>query len=109
MVAVAQRPKKAVTVGSAATFLRLAHFIMPGVTRAITAKAIETYLKNADPVPETSGNLFATVDYGTSIHGGWNSPADYEIRKKTVTRLLVIAGVAAGLVLFGRAKLFKKQ
>lgn len=108
MVAVAQQPKKAVTVGSAATFLRLAHFIMPGVTRAITAKAIEAYLKNADSVPETSGNLFATVDYGTSIHGGWNSPADYEIRKKAVTRSLVIAGVAAGMFLFGKAKLFKK-
>ena len=108
MVAVAQQPKKAVTVGSAASFLRLAHFIMPGFTRAITAKAIETYMKNADSVPETSGNLFASVDYGTSIHGGWNSPADYEIRKKAVIRSVVIAGIAAGMILFGRAKLLKK-
>ena len=109
MVAVAMKPAKAVTVGSAANFLRLAHFIMPGVTRAITAKAVETYLNKAEPVPETSGNLFTTVDYGTSIHGGWNSPADYEIRKKTVVRSLAIAGVAAGMLLFGRAKILKKR
>ena len=108
MVAVAKKPRKAVTVGSAATFLRAIHFIMPVVTRAITAKAVEAYLQKADRVPETSGNLFATVDYGTSIHGGWNSPADYEIRKKTVIRSLAVAGIAAGIVLFGRAKFFKK-
>jgi short-subunit dehydrogenase len=104
MVAVALQPKKAVTVGSAATFLKLAHFIMPGVTRAITAKAIETYLKQANTVAVTSGNLFTTVNYGTSIHGGWNSDADYEIRKKVITRSLVIAGIAAGIILLGRAK-----
>lgn len=108
MVAVAQQPKKTVTVGSAAGFLRLAHFIMPGVFRAVTAKTIETYLKKADQVPETNGNLFAPVNFGTSIHGGWNSPADYEIRKKTVIRSLAIAGVAVGM-LFGGAKLLKKQ
>ncbi len=108
MAAVAQQPKKTTTVGSAATFLRLAHFIMPGAFRAITAKTIETYLKKADRVPETSGNLFATVNYGTSIHGGWNSPADYELRKKTVIRSLAIASVAVGMLLFGRAKLSKK-
>lgn len=108
MVAVARKPVKAVTVGSMATFLRLAHFIMPGVTRAITAKAIETYLKVAAPVMETSGNVFDPADYGTSIHGGWNSPADYQIRKKTVTRSLLIAGIAAGVLLFGGKKLLKK-
>lgn len=107
MVAVAMKPKKAVTVGSAATFIRLAQFIMPSVTRSITAKVVETYLKKADPAPETSGNVFAPVDYGTSIHGGWNSPADYEIRKKTFTRSLIVAGLATGMLLLGRAKLKK--
>jgi len=109
MVAVAKKPKKAVTVGSAATFLRAAHFIMPAVTTAITAKAVEAYLKQADRVPETSGNLFATVEYGTSIHGGWNSPADYEIRKNTVIRSLAVAGIAAGILLFGRGRLSRNR
>ncbi|WP_018612225.1 SDR family oxidoreductase [Segetibacter koreensis] len=108
MVAVAQQPKKAVTVGSVATFLRLAHSIMPAVFSAITVKTIEAYLKKADPVPESSGNVFAPVKFGTSIHGGWNSPADYEIRKKTVTRSLLIGGVTVGMLLLGRAKLLKK-
>lgn len=109
IVAVAQRPKKSVYVGGVATFLKIAQSIMPGVTAAITAKAIETYMKQAETVSETSGNLFETVDFGTSIHGGWNSDADYEIRKNTVARSLLIAGVAAGLLLVGRAKFSKKS
>lgn len=109
MVAVAMKPKRATTVGSAANFLRLTHFVMPAVTRAVTAKAVETYLKTAEPVAETSGNLFAPVNYGTSIHGGWNSPADYDRRKKTFTRSLIVAGVAAGMLLFGRSKMIKKN
>lgn len=108
MVAAAKHPKKSVIVGSVAAFLKLAYLVMPGVTRAVTAKSIEAYLKQADKAVETSGNLFESVDYGTSIHGGWNSDADYEIRKKAVTRSLVIAGVAAAMLVFGRAKLFKK-
>jgi NAD(P)-dependent dehydrogenase (short-subunit alcohol dehydrogenase family) len=109
MVAVAKKPKNAVTVGSMATFLRIAHFIMPAVTRAITAKAVEAYLKKAELVPGTDGNLFDSVDYGTSIHGGWNSQADYEQRKKLITRSLVVAGLATGMILLGRAKLLKKS
>lgn len=108
MVSVAMRPKKATTVGSVATFIRLANSLFPGITRAVTAKTIEAYIKNADRVAETSGNLFDTVDYGTSIHGGWNSPADYEIRKKAVTKSLLVTGIAAGILLLGKAKLFKK-
>jgi len=108
MVEVAQKPKKSVTVGSVATLLRLAHGVMPGTFRAITAKTIATYLKKADRVPETSGNLFSPVAFGTSIHGGWNSPADYELRKKSIIRSIAIAGVATGMILFGRAKLAKK-
>lgn len=109
MVAVAKKPRNSVTVGSVANFLRLAHFVSPAATRTVTAKAVETYLKKAERVPETSGNLFGPADYGVSIHGGWNSPADYEIRKKSVTRSLVIAGLAAGMLLLGRAKLSKKH
>lgn len=108
-VNVARQPKRAVTVGSVAPLLRLAHFIMPAVTRTITAKAVVTYLEQADTAPETSGNLFAPANYGTSIHGGWNSPADYELRKKSITKSLVVAGLATGLLLLSKAKLSKKN
>lgn len=108
MVSVALQPKKAATVGGVAPFLRLAHSIMPGTFRSITAKTIEAYLEKAERVPETSGNIFAPAQYGTSIHGGWNSPADYDIRKKTIVRSALVGGVAIGFLLFGRAKLLKK-
>ena len=109
MVSVAWKPKRAVTVGSVAPFLRLAGFIMPAVTRTITAKAVETYLEKAEAAPETSGNLFAPVNFGTSIHGGWNSPADYQRRKKTITNSLIVAGLATGMLLLGKAKLGKRN
>lgn len=108
MVSLVKYPKKAATDGTA-TFLKLAHAFFPGLTRSITQKVIKSYLKNADPVPSTNGNLFEPAAYGTSIHGGWNTTADQEQRKKVLKRSLVITGVAVGLLLFGRQKMIKKS
>lgn len=109
MVLLAQHPKKSVMVHSASAFLRIAHSLLPGVTRYITAKVIETYLGKAEPMSVTSGNLFESSDYGTSIHGGWNSQADAEIRKKAFIRSLAVAGAVAGLLFWGKKKLFEKH
>lgn len=59
----------------------------------------------AEPAPETSGNLFAPAKFGVSIHGGWNSHADYEVRKKLITRSLLVTGLAVGFLLLGTKKL----
>jgi hypothetical protein len=85
--------------------LRLAHSLFPATTRNITAKVIHQYLDKAEPIAETSGNLFAPARFGTSIHGGWNSDADYDIRKKNAIRSLVFAGIAAGLVVLAKRQL----
>lgn len=102
IVSLAAHPKKTTTVGGVATLLRIAHFLVPRISRNVTASFMETYFRQADTIPVTSGNLFQTVDYGTSIHGGWNSTADAEKRKKTVTGALLVAGLAAGLLLLRR-------
>ncbi|HEX8356681.1 MAG TPA: SDR family oxidoreductase [Segetibacter sp.] len=109
IVSLAKRPKKSVSFGSITPLLRLTQFLMPGTTRYITAKLVEAYLKKARPAPATSGNLFAPSSYGTSIHGGWNSQSDYEVRKKYFVRSLAIAGIAAGLLIFGTQKLNKQK
>ncbi|MDB5248136.1 MAG: short-chain dehydrogenase [Segetibacter sp.] len=109
MVSLAKRPRKSVTVGAAASMLRLSHAFFPSFTRYLTAKSVEGYLKKAEPAPTTSGNLFAASDYGTSIHGGWNSDADYDSRKKKAINVLVITGIAAGLFLLGRSKFVEKK
>jgi len=108
MVSLVKRPRKSITIGSVASLLRLAHAVAPSLSRSITARAVEAYLKKAEPAPETSGNLFAPAAYGTSIHGGWNSHSDYEKRKKTIIGSLAVAGLATGLILLGRAKFSKK-
>jgi short-subunit dehydrogenase len=104
MVLLARHPEKNVTVGSVAGLLRVAHFLMPGVTNFITSKVMETYFRHADTAPANSGNLFNPVEYGTSIYGGWNTTADIQQRKKTATRVAVIAGLVIGSLIVGRKK-----
>jgi short-subunit dehydrogenase len=99
IVQLADRPQDAVTIGSAATFLRIATAVAPRLSRSIAARLIDAYLKKAQPLPYTPGNVMLPVEYGTSIHGGWNSPADAERRKNTA---LLFAGVLAGLLLLRR-------
>lgn len=109
MVSLAANPKKAVTIGSVTNILRFAHFLLPAATRSITAKIIGTYIKKADYTAHTSGNLFEPATFGTSIHGGWNSDADAEIRKKKAVKSIVVAGAATALVWFAAKKLLKKN
>ncbi len=105
MVQLAVKPKDGTTVGSIATLLRLSHFVSPKLTRNFTALFMRTYFKEADNVPMTSGNLFEPVDYGTSIYGGWNSPADATVRKqRLVAAGLLFAGVTAALWMMGKKK-----
>ena len=105
MVLLATKPKDGTTIGSVATFLRFAHFISPKLTRNFTALFMKTYFNEADHIPVTTGNLFEPVEYGTSIHGGWNSPADAAVRNKRLAVAgLLFAGVAAGLWMTSRKK-----
>ncbi len=105
MVRLATKPKDGTTIGSVASFLRLAHFISPKLTRDFTALFMKTYFNEADKVPVTAGNVFEPVEYGTSIYGGWNSPADAEVRKKRLAIAgLLFAGVTAGLWMMSKKK-----
>lgn len=98
IVALASNPKESVTVGSVAVLLRIATLFAPRLSRRVTALLMDGYLKKAQPLPYTPGNVLLPVAYGTSIHGGWNSQADAQKRKKTA---LVIAAIA-GLLLLRR-------
>ncbi len=98
MVKLVLNPKDGTTVGSVATFLRLAHFLSPKLTRNFTALFMKTYFNEANNIPVTSGNVFEPVEYGTSIYGGWNPPADAAVRNKRLAVAgLLFAGVTAGL------------
>jgi short-subunit dehydrogenase len=99
VVALADHPQEAITVGSAAIFLRLATLFAPRLSRRISATMVDGYLKKAEPLPYTPGNVLLPVEYGTSIHGGWNSQADAAQRRK---KALLVAGFVAGLLLLRR-------
>jgi short-subunit dehydrogenase len=97
MVTMSVQPQPSLTIGSMSTFLRVAHALAPGISRRITAGMIESYLKKALPTDSTPGNVLQPVEYGSSIYGGWNSPADAEKRKKAST--MILAGIAVGWLL----------
>lgn len=106
IVHLARHPRPSVTVGSMSTFLRLSHFLFPSLSRGITAKVIERYLKVADEVPLTNGNLFRPLKFGSGVYGGWSrfTPPS---RKKIALSLLLVGGAA--LLLSQRSGLLRRS
>lgn len=97
--AVARRPKSSVAVGSVSTMLRLAYAVAPELTAGIVAKVIRTYLRSADPMELTSGNVFNPLRYGTSTHGGWGLPGRPKAHRKFIVGIAIAAGLlTAGLL-----------
>lgn len=99
IVKLSDYPQDMITVGAVTQVLRVSHLLFPRVSWRLTALFMDGYFKKAQPMAVTPGNVLLPVDYGTSIHGGWNSQADAQKRKKTA---LLIGGVVAGLLLLRR-------
>lgn len=90
-------PAPVVTVGAAAHFLRAAHATFPALSRTVTASVMRSYLKTADPMEPTSGNVLQPVAYGTGIDGGWRNTA--VPRRTKLKGALLLAGLAVGMLL----------
>lgn len=99
LVKLAKKPKRSITIDITSPVLKAVHGLFPSISGTATAIVTESYLKNAMPLPDTPGNLFEPQEFGTGIHGGWNSPADAQRRKKT--GLMLLAGLALGWLLLG--------
>jgi len=97
MVRIALHPRKSLTVGGVAYLLRLGYFLVPGLMRFVTAKVMETYFSQAEPTPATSGNVFAPLDFGTNVHGGWSMTP--QVKKKSINTGLLLGGLAASFLL----------
>ena len=95
MVKIAEHPRSETMMGSISTLLRLSSSLFPGLTRGIAGAVIRGYLKNAAPIPNTSGNIFNTVKYGNAVHGGWGIPGKPKAHRKYIAGglLLLVAGV----------------
>lgn len=74
IVSLAREPRSSVTVGAAATALRVGHAVSPLLSGWVGAKVVERYLKQADAAPRGDGNLYAP-SLGNAIDGGYRQAA----------------------------------
>ncbi len=88
VVRIIRQPRSTIAVGVMSPFLRITHALFPVLSRNITAWVIRTYLNQADPIEKTPGNILDTVNFGSSIHGGWSKPSSQSTARK--------AGMVAG-------------
>ncbi|GGE41218.1 short-subunit dehydrogenase [Pedobacter psychrotolerans] len=102
IVSLADHPRREKMVGSVSVLLRLSAGLFPTLTQMIAGIVIKGYLKRADPIPTTNGNIFTPVPYGNAVHGGWGIPGKPKAHRK------YIAGIAASLALIALVKIAGK-
>lgn len=102
IVELAQKPRAEKMVGSASVLLRLSYALLPGITTSITKSVIKNYLKHAEEMPRTDGNVFSPVKFGNAVYGGWGIPGKPKAHRK------FIAGGLGAVALFGLLLLSRK-
>lgn len=100
IVKLANRPQREIMIGSTSILFRYAYALLPHLTQSIAGTLIRGYLKRADPLPKTDGNLFNEVDYGNAVYGGWGFPGKPKAHRKYIGAGLLL--IAAGLFLFSK-------
>lgn len=98
-VKLADRPRSETMIGSLSLLLRASYALLPLLTRAATSMVIRTYLKQAEEIEKTNGNIFTTVDYGNAVHGGWGLPGKPKAHRKYLASGLLLIGAGALLAL----------
>lgn len=91
MVRLALHPKKSVTVGGAATAVRLAHGMAPALSVGLMARLANRWFAHAAPAERSTGTLFESTSGEARIDGGWR-------RQRSRSQ-----PSAAGVLLFGVA------
>ena len=104
IVRLARHPRREVVVGAMAKLARLEYAVAPRLVEWGLARAIELYLRRAEPSRETDGNLFETMPEPAAVHGGWRWSLPRS-RSGTLAAVgLAAAGVAAVGVLAARRR-----
>jgi len=73
MVNCALKPKPQVTVGSAATIARVAHFLLPGFSQ-ISGWLTRRGIQRSPAIETSTGNLFTPPSGERRVEGGWRQP-----------------------------------
>jgi short-subunit dehydrogenase len=97
MVQVARSPRSNRYVGSVSWVFKLGHAIAPELMTNVTGKFMRMYLRQAEEIAPTDGNIYSTVDYGMAPNGGFGIPGKPGAHRKYIAAALV-AGLTAGLL-----------
>jgi short-subunit dehydrogenase len=93
---IVHKPVSRKTIGVASALLRCSYATLPALTRNITSMFIRTYLRRAESIDHTSGNVLDPVEFGTGVYGGWISR--FKPRSRNVA-LAAASLVGIGLLL----------
>ena len=99
IVRLADHPRSEAMVGSISTLLRAAYALFPGLTRSIAGAVIGGYLKRADSIEKTDGNLFGPVPFGNAVYGGWGLPGKPKAHRKYIAGGLMLMAATGFLLL----------
>ncbi|TDO22946.1 SDR family oxidoreductase [Pedobacter duraquae] len=91
IVSISEYPKSETMVGSASILLRASYGLFPGLTRGIAGMVIRQYLKHADPIEKTDGNIYNPLKFGNAVHGGWGLPGKPKAHRKYLAAGIVLA------------------
>ena len=103
VVATAEDPKANTYIGSVSYALKFAHALAPELMSKAVGFVMRRYFKVAEPIHSTSGNLFNTVDFGMSTHGGFGVPGEPKAHRKYILGALGI-GISLGFYLFNQTR-----
>jgi short-subunit dehydrogenase len=101
VVQMIESPQPRKTIGAAAGFIRLAYELFPALSRNFTAGMIRKYLQQAPAIKSTPGNVLLPLEFGTSVHGGWDKSI---APRKSVMALAILAAVGAGVIMYNRGR-----
>jgi short-subunit dehydrogenase len=98
MVSLAKSPRHTTFVGNSALVARVAHFLFPDMLPALMDRANRAYLKRANRMPRSDGNLFCPPADEPGIFGHWRQPKPGAAVKAALPKIAAAAAVA-GLAL----------
>jgi short-subunit dehydrogenase len=101
MIKLALNPRSNTYVGGASLLLKLSHAWFPELTTKMTGMVMRKYFEAADPIELTNGNIFTTVNYNVSTHGGFGLLGKPKSHRKYIASA-ALAGLAVGFLLFNK-------
>lgn len=91
ILAISEHPRSETMVGSTSVLLRASYGLFPGLTRGLAGMVIRQYLKHADPIEKTDGNIYNSLKFGNAVHGGWGLPGKPKAHRKYLAAGILLA------------------